>query len=92
MTINRNFTRITDATPPDFWPGMTWREAKAMGWKIYDMKLYSGYISRHTDINDQILVVAGGRRQGEVYFEAPNWESTRYGIIRCYVRPGKGAE
>ena len=90
-TSNLNLARANDHTP-DFRPGMTWGEARAEGWKIYDMKLYSGYLSRRTKIDDQRLCVAGGRRQGEVYFDSPNWESTRYGIIRCYVRPGKGVD
>ena len=58
--------------------------ALAMGYRTADQKYQRGYISRKTVMADQPVKVASGIRKGQLYVEAPCWNSTQY-IRRIYL-------
>lgn len=64
---------------------MTYLEAIKSGYCEGDTKYQRGYISRKTDINNQIVRVAGGSRHGDLYVIAPCYHSTQY-VVRVYLR------
>lgn len=65
---------------------MTYREAKEQGYKVYQVKMQDGYVTRKPRSDDQIEVLAAeGNRKGDLYILMPNYESTRY-CKRCYLR------
>jgi hypothetical protein len=54
-------------------------EIKAAGYVHRDTKWTRGYVSRKKIITDYTLVHEGkGSRQGQYYYDAPSWQSTRY--------------
>jgi hypothetical protein len=56
----------------------------ADGYVEVDRTLQRGYVSRTSDIGQREVCVAGGSRAGELYYDAPNWDSTRY-CYRVYI-------
>lgn len=68
---------------------MTYDEALARGYTPGDTKRSRRYTSRRVDPTKQPVLVAGGRRCGELYVELPNRDSTLYGTIRQYLLPPK---
>lgn len=57
---------------------MTFKEAKEQGYYVDDVRLERGYVSRRVNVDEQLVLEAGGRRKGETYVSAPCFESTRY--------------
>ena len=56
------------------------------GWRVYDIKQATGYVSKKTDImNQQVKRVTRGHRVGEYYVEAPHPNSTN-AHYRLYLR------
>ena len=65
---------------------MTFKEAKELGYSIYDRKLEQCYVTRKPRTDTQVSVLtAKGNRAGELYILMPNHDSTRYSW-RCYLR------
>lgn len=64
---------------------MTYKEAKALGYKPGDMMLTYGYVSRKVNMDDQEVFEAKGSRKGQLYILAPNWKSTTY-CYRMYLK------
>lgn len=59
---------------------MTYREALQSGYKAADYEYQMGYVSRKTEVMEQEVLTAGGRRKGQKYILLPNPHSTRF----CY--------
>ena len=59
---------------------MTLNEALNAGYKLGDVRLQLGYVSRRCDPGNQPVLKAGSYRRGELYVLLPNYNSTRY----CY--------
>lgn len=69
----------------DFYPGMTYADAIAAGYRDADRRYQRGYLSRKTDPNAAPVQVAGGHRKGDLYVLRPCYHSTNY-CIRQYLR------
>ena len=68
---------------------MNYKEAKEQGYKVYQTKMQSGYVTRKARADEQIEVLtAEGNRKGDLYILMPNYNSTRY-CKRCYLRKEK---
>lgn len=65
---------------------MTYKEALNAGYKNGDIKRTRGYISRKTDIYNQPVNIAQGRRAGELYVEVPAYDSTRYHFRQYLIK------
>lgn len=65
----------------------TYGEAIASGYITADRKYSRGYISRKTDINNQPIKIAAGKRKGDIYINIPSYDSTRY-HYRLYLKRG----
>ncbi len=65
----------------------TYGEAIANGYITADHQYSRGYISRKTDINNQPIKIAGGKRKGDIYIDIPSYDSTRY-HYRTYLKRG----
>lgn len=63
---------------------MTVREAHEQGYRDWDISYFRGYVSRKTNTDNQPVKVAGGRRKGQLYYEAPSFLSTKY-ALRVYI-------
>lgn len=70
---------------------MTYKEAIEQGYRNGDCMYTIGYISRKTDILQQPVQIAGGRRKGQLYVEIPARQTSRY-HIRQYLIALKGKE
>lgn len=57
---------------------MTYKEAKANGYKVIDVAWTRKYISRKTNVDEQPVLEAGGKRKGMLFVEVPCWKSTQY--------------
>lgn len=65
----------------------TFKEAKEMGWVVYDVMTCAGYLSRRIDIDNQPIILSKkGARSGEYYFKTPNYQETGY-HYRNYIAP-----
>lgn len=65
---------------------MNYKEAKEQGYRVYDTKMQTGYVTRRPMSDEQVEVLrAEGNRKGELYVLMPNYSSTRY-CKRCYLR------
>lgn len=62
----------------------SWRDARALGYKVTYTALQRGYVSRRIDVDDQPIMIAGGHRRGRLYYLAPSWQSTQY-CRRVYI-------
>lgn len=60
---------------------MTYKEAKAKGYKDGRTAYQRGYVSRKINIENQPVLKSG---RGELYVLLPNWNSTQY-CIRQYL-------
>lgn len=65
---------------------MTYAEAKNNGYKPADQAYFRGYVSRKVNADYQIVKVAGGSRNGQLYVELPCWDSTNYAIRQYLVK------
>lgn len=63
---------------------MTYAEAIAAGYKPTEVTYQRGYVSRKTNVEEQIVMTAGGSKAGKLYVLLPNWFSTRY-CFRQYL-------
>lgn len=54
------------------------------GYHLADMEYQRGYVSRRVDIGKQPVLVAGGRRAGELYILEPCYTSSRF-CFRHYL-------
>jgi len=63
---------------------MNVREALESGYTVGDVKYFQGYVSRKVVVMDQPVLTAGGYRKGQLYYECPNYNSTRYSL-RVYL-------
>lgn len=63
---------------------MTYKEAKANGYKVVGSAWTRKYISRKINVDEQPVHEAGGRRKGLLYVEVPSWKSTQYST-RLYL-------
>lgn len=63
---------------------MTYKEAKAQGYVIVYRAWQRGYVSRKVNMDDQPVLVAGGKRRGMLYVVGPSWVSTVY-CMRYYL-------
>lgn len=50
-----------------------------------EVKLQNGYVSRRSDPLTSRVYIAGGNRQGQLFYLEPNYNSTRY-CYRVYLR------
>jgi hypothetical protein len=57
---------------------MTYAEAKALGYKESDRKLFRGYVSRKSDPMGREVKIARGKRKGQLYVELANFSSSQY--------------
>lgn len=65
---------------------MTYKEAKAKGYRDGRRAYQRGYVSRKVDIDDQPVLKSGA---GELYVLLPNWDSTQYCIRQYLTKEGK---
>lgn len=63
---------------------MTAAEALNQGYELKELRFQHGYVSRKTTLKDAEVLVAKGRRKGQLYFLWPNFKSTRY-CYRAYL-------
>ena len=54
------------------------------GYFLADMEYQKGYVSRRVDIGNQPVLVAKGRRAGELYILEPCYHTSRY-CFRHYL-------
>lgn len=68
---------------------LTLAEAREYGFsETGEKSLEAGYVSRRGNIENSIVYIAGkGRRAGQFYYLAPNYETTRY-CWRVYIARG----
>lgn len=59
---------------------MTAAEALDQGYKIKELRLQHGYVSRKLTFEEAEVLEAKGRRKGQLYFLWPSYVRTRY----CY--------
>lgn len=67
---------------------MTVRDALNQGYVLSgEWKYERCYVSRKNyKPEDQPVLVAGGRRKGELYFLSPNWKSTTYSFRNYLIK------
>lgn len=63
---------------------MTYRDAIKQGYRFADATYQRGYVSRRINLYNQKVLIAGGRRQGQLYILAPCYHSTIY-CLRYYL-------
>lgn len=63
---------------------MTYIDAIKQGYCLSDITYQKGYVSRRVNLYDQKVLIAGGRRQGQLYILAPCYHSTIY-CLRYYL-------
>ena len=69
---------------------MTYAEALQVGYVDGDLSYTRGYVSRRSDLNQQRVYIAGGRRQGDLFVLLPCWTSTKYCFRQYLIWRGKG--
>lgn len=70
----------------------TLADAREMGYtESGEIRRQAGYVSRRGDIEKSIVYIAGrGKKQGQFYYLAPCFDSTRY-CLRVYLAKNGGA-
>ena len=70
-------------------PGKTTaQELFSKGWTKGHTSKEQGYMSRKNKEDNGVVEIAGpGARKGQYFYRLPNYESTRFGIIRQYLVP-----
>lgn len=63
----------------------TYAEARKLGYKDADKQYQRGYISRKTNLFEQPVLIAGGKRKGQLYILVPCFRTTRY-CMRMYLK------
>lgn len=66
----------------------TYKDYLEAGWTDGALKYQRGYVSRKTNLDEQEVLTAGGRRKGQKYILCPCWESTTY-CYRQYLKAPK---
>lgn len=66
---------------------MTYKQAVEKGWKIKDETFQRKYVSKKINLENQPVLAASGRRNGQFFIEMPSWQSTRYSIRRYLTPP-----
>lgn len=64
-------------------------EALAQGYTIGETMTQNKYVSRKTEINDDtpLIECKANHRKGQLYYELPNWKSTRYSYRQYLIEP-----